>query len=134
MRRESRAQEFHHPVEGVGPVLLSGGLDEGGPQGGEPRHDLSTCPFRPIASALARDTGLLQPFGLLFEPRGPLQVLGVGLEVIADGPCCPELQSRRSGVPGVASSSGVQASQRFLQAPWSEGLKEKAEPRRSETR
>src|SRR5436305_5239721 len=81
--RECRAQDLQRPVEGAGGFSSPGLLDEGGPQGGEPCYDLSMRTFRPVAGALARDAGLLQPLGLLSEPHGPLQIRGVDVEVLA---------------------------------------------------
>jgi hypothetical protein len=115
VRREAWAPLLYHAVEGVSSVPSSGSLYEGYPQGGESRHNLRARPFRPVTDALARGAGLLQPFGLLFEPRDSLQVRGVGIEVFVYGPRHTRRQDRgflnRSAT---APSPTIQASQRLL--------------------
>ena len=106
-RRECWVQDVQHPVESAGGFPSPGSLDEGGPQGGEPCYDLSTCPFRLVAGALVRNAGLLQPLGLLSEPYGPLQVRGVGVEVLAEGTGSTGLESSFLYGYGVAPSPGA---------------------------
>ncbi|MBA4116264.1 MAG: hypothetical protein H0X71_07465 [Rubrobacter sp.] len=91
-RLKGRALCIQHPIEDdVRPFPFTGGFDEGGPQGREPRNYLSMRPFRTVTGALARGPGLLQPFGLLSEPHCPLQVSGVGAEVLVEGTGGPDL-------------------------------------------
>ena len=59
-----------------------------------PGQDLSMPPFRPVAGALARNARLLRALSLLLEPRGALQVCGVGIEELADEPDSPRFQGR----------------------------------------
>ena len=134
-RREGRTLCLQHPVEGsVRPFPpFTGGLDEGGPQGREPRNDLSMRPFRTVTGALARGPGLLQPFGLLYEPHCSLQVGGVGTEVLVEGAGGSDLGVCFPDGCGGGASVGTQSSQRLFQA-WTglKGLQEMAELRRSE--
>jgi hypothetical protein len=134
-QHEARAPLLYHPVKGASSIPSSGSLNEGSPQGGEPNYDLRARPFRPVTHALARGAGLLQPFGLLFEPRGSLQARGVGIKVFAYDPYRPRLKGscllNRSAVP---PCSTVQISQRLLQAWRPEGSKAKTKPREFEGR
>ena len=136
MQHKGGAQKLHHPIEGIGSFPSSGSLDKRDPQGGEPRYNLPARPFRPVAGALARDTSLLQPFGLFLEPRGPLQVRGVAVEVLADGPRRSGLQGWLSlsayGLPSMRPASRVQAPQYLLQAWEPDGSQKKTEFRGSE--
>ncbi len=133
-RREGRAEKRHRPVEGASLFPLPGSLDKGGPQGGEPVHDLPARPFRPFAGALARGAGLLEPSGLFCKPHGPLQVRGVNAQVLADGPGRPGFEGRslRLYWYGAAPFPERQASERPLQARRPEGLQEKEDLRGSE--
>lgn len=111
--------------------MFSGRLGEGGAQDGQPGQDLSTRTSRPVAGALARGAGLLQPFGLLFEPRGPLQDSGVGIEVFAESLGCAGFEVRfRNGIVITAAEAsqslfqvctGTEASQEKSKFCGSEG-------------
>lgn len=114
------------------PFPFTGGLDKGVPQGREPRYDLSMRPFRTVTGALARGPGLLQPFGFLSEPHCPLQVSGMGAEVLVEGASGPDLGVCFTYGSGGDASVGTQSSQHLFQA-WAglKGLQEMAELRRS---
>jgi len=133
-RREGRTLCLQRLAEsGVRLFPLTGGFDKGGPQVREPRDDLSMRPFRTVTGALARGTGLLQPFGLLSEPHCPLQVSGMGTEVLVEGAGGPNLGVCSPDGSGSSASGGTQSSQRLFQA-WAglKGLQEMAQLRRSE--
>ena len=108
---------LQRPVEGgVRPFQFAYGLGKGGPQRREPHNDLSTRPFRTVTNALARDPGLLQPFSLLFEPHCPLQVSGVGAEVLVEGVVGPEIEVCFLEGSGCSVSVGMHSTQRLFQA------------------
>ena len=112
-RRKNRACDFQRPIKGALPFPLSTGLYERGPQRGDPFHDLLARPLRPVAGAVARDPGLLQPLGLLSEPHRPVQVRGVGFEVLAEDLDRPDLEVRFRDRFGIVPPSGAQTSERF---------------------
>ena len=110
-RCKGRAPSLQRPVEGVPALLRS--TYKGSPQSGESGYGLLARPFRSVAGALARGAGLLQPLGLLPEPHGPLEVLGVSVEVLANASLRPGLQPRCKNGSGIESQR-VQSYERPL--------------------
>ena len=107
---------LYRSVEGADPFAAER-LHKRGAQGSEPRQDLLTRPFGPIAGALAWDAGLLQALGLLLKPYGALQVRDVSIDVLAEGPDRPRFQGRLfPGGFGIVSLPEGQTLQRPLQA------------------
>ena len=81
---EGRAEEIHDPIKRAGTVATTNGLYEPAAEHREAGHDLFPRALGPVPGALARYTGLLQPFGTVPEALGALQVRSLRPEVLAD--------------------------------------------------